>query len=282
MKTRLLFIQAFDLPDGSPYKHRSFEGGKESQLMNFDAVSHLLDDVDWALHSGPLAPYGDWPVESRGEFCQVGAGRIPIVREACESGDYDAIVLLGGGDPGFHEAREIARHYKIPVTACAHSQMHLATALGRRFSVIEMSENMMMYYRDLIDVHGFADHCVSIRNLAFELPRPGRTHPVNLGEEKRRALQGDVSPMLEAAVEAAISAIEEDGAEVLIFGCSCTYWMRSFLQERLTDAGWDVPVLEGYSSAITLAKTLVALGHSASGLTYPSDRRGNVRRRILL
>lgn len=277
MKKRLLLIQAFDLPVDSPYLHRGYTGSKESQLMNYEAVAHLLEDVDWELGRGPLATYGDWPVESRDEYCNVAAGRLPIVRKACESGKYDAIVLLGGGDPGFHESREIARQYDIPVTACAHSQMQVAGMLGNRFSVIEMGENLAMYYRDLIAVHGFRDRCASIRNINFKLPRPNRTDAIDLRQEKAK---GTDSAVLQAAVMEAVAAIEEDGAEVITLGCSCTYWMRPYIQKHLNDIGWEVPVLEGYSCAITLAKTLLMLGQSASGLTYPSDRPKKVRRRI--
>jgi allantoin racemase len=279
---RLLLIQAFDLPENSAYKHRTYEGGKESELMNFSAVEPLLADVEWELARGPLATYGDWPVESREEFCNVSAGRLPIVREACESGKYDAIVLLGGGDPGFHESREIAQRHKIPVTACAHSQMTFASTLGNRFSVIEMCENMAMFYRDLVRLHGFSDRCASIRNINFWLPRPGRDNPVDIRQEKAKVEDNQTSAMLEAALVEAVAAIEEDGAEVITLGCSCTFWMRPYLQRRLYEMGWDVPVLDGYSCAIALAKTLLTLGQSASGLTYPGDRPKKVRRRILL
>jgi len=101
--------------------------------MNFADVSHLLDDAEWEVHPGPMAPYGNWPVDNREEFALVAAGRLPIVREACESGKYNAIVLLGGGEPGSFEAREIARPYGIPVTSCAWAQMHIATMLGNKF-----------------------------------------------------------------------------------------------------------------------------------------------------
>jgi len=129
-KFRFLLIQAFHLPETSPYLHRTVEGTKETRLMNYNNVKHLLEDVEWDLHRGPPASYGDWPVETREEFCLVAAGRLPIVREACESGKYNAVVLLGGGEPGFLESREIARRYGIPVTACAYSQMHVASMLA--------------------------------------------------------------------------------------------------------------------------------------------------------
>lgn len=279
MKYRFLLIQAFHLPESSPYLHRPVHGAKEARLMNFENVGPLLEDVEWELDPGPLAPYGDWPVESREEFCLVAAGRLPIVRRACESGRYNGIVLLGGGEPGFQESREIARAFGIPVTACGYAQMHVASMLGRRFSVIDMAEIHNTYYRDLVVLHRFAERCASIRNINTPLPRPGNTGALSIGNEKAKAVRGEHSTMLGAAVTEAVAAIEEDGAEVITFGCSAAFWMRPFLQQRLAAMGWEIPVLEGYSCAITLAKTLVDLGVDASGLTYPSERPGKWRRK---
>lgn len=278
-KFRFLLIQAFHLPQTSSYRHRTFEGPKETRLMNYDNLKHLLEDVEWDLHRGPLAPYGDWPVETREEFCLVAAGRLPIVREACESGKYNAVVLLGGGEPGFLESREIARRYGIPVTACAFSQMHVASMLGNKFSVIDLAENHNMYYYNLVVQHRFTERCASIRNVNFPLPRPPYTGEPSVRDEKEQALRGEKSAMLEAAVSEAVAAIEDDGAEVITFGCSATFWMQPFLQQRLNDMGWEIPVLEGYSCAITLAKTMVGLGVDASGLTFPGDRPKKWRRK---
>jgi len=278
-KYRFLLIQAFHLPKTSPYLHRPVEGPKETRLMNYDAVKPLLADVEWDLHPGPVAPYGDWPVETREEFCLVAAGRLPIVREACESGKYNGIVLLGGGEPGFPEAREIARQFGIPVTACAFSQMHIASMLGNKFSVIDLAENHNMYYYDLVVRHHFTERCASIRNINCPLPRPPQTGESAVHLEKNKALRGEKSETVEAALREAVAAIEEDGAEVITFGCSATFWMQPILQRRLNELGWEIPVLEGYSCAITLAKAMVSLGVDASGLTFPSDRPKKWRRK---
>ena len=276
---RFLLIQPFHLPPTSRYLLREVEGTKDARMVNYRDVAHLLEDVEWDLDPGPLAPYGDWPVETREEFCLVAAGRLPIVREACRSGKYNAIVLLGGGEPGFQESREIARPYGIPVTACAFSQMHVAAMLGNKFSVIDLAENHNMYYYNLVVQHRFTERCASIRNINFPLPRPpyaGEPHP---REEREKALRGERSAMLEAAVSEAVAAIEEDGAEVIIFGCSANFWMRPFLQQRLDAMGWEVPVLEGFGCAITLAKAMVDLGVDASGLTFPGERPKKWRRK---
>ncbi len=279
MKYRFLLIQPFHLPASSKYGLRIVEESKEARLINYEEVKPLLDDVQWELNLGPLAPYGDWPVETREEFLLVAAGRLPIVREACASGKYNAIVLLGGGEPGFQECREIARAYDIPVTACAHSQMHFASMLGNKFSVIDLAENHNMYYYNLVVQHRFDSRCASIRNINFPLPRPGLESKRSLREEQDAAIRGERSDMLEAAVTEAVAAIEEDGAEVITFGCSATFWLRPFLQKRLAALGWEVPVLEGYGCAITLAKAMVDLRLNASGLMFPSDKPAKWRRR---
>jgi len=271
-KYRFLMIQAFDLPAGSKYAHRVSEGPKEARLMNHETLVDILADVDWDLHRGPPTTYGDWPVESREEFGIVAAGRLPIVREACESGKYNGIVLLGGGEPGFQESREIARPYGIPVVSCAFAQMHYASLLGNKFSVIDLTEIHNMYYYDLIVRHRMDHRCASIRNLESPFPRPPHTEGLIPRREKEKIARGERCETLEAAVQAAVEAIEEDGAEVITFGCSGLFFLRPFLRQRLHALGWEVPVLEGYQCAITLAKSMVDLKVCASGLTFPPDR----------
>ncbi|MGZ8154248.1 MAG: aspartate/glutamate racemase family protein [Burkholderiales bacterium] len=284
-KMRFLFIQPFQLPDDSPYADKYHSGvlTKEQRLrMSYLNIAPLLEDVEWDFHGGPMAPYGGWAVETREEFCQVAAARLPIVREACASGKYDAIVLLGGGEPGFLESREIARGYGIPVTSCAFSQMHIASMLGNRFSVIDFTETHNMYYRDLVVRHGFRDRCASIRNINFYHARPGHEGQTSIADERDKALRGERSEAVERALAAALSAIQDDGADVITFGCSDAFWLQSFLQKRLAEIGWEAPVLEGYSCAIALAKLFVSLGLDASGLAFPSDRPKQWRARKLI
>lgn len=278
-KYRFCFIPAFTMPENSRFLKQEFKSqSKENRLMNFNMHKHLLEDIEWDMHPGPMAPYGDWPVETREEFCLVAAAKLPIIREVCESGKYNAIILLGGGEPGFIESSEIARKYNIPVTSCAFSQMHIASTLGNKFSVIDISELHNMFYYNLVVQHHFTQRCASIRNLHYPLPRPG--YPENfINNERDKALRGEPSEAVERAVAEAVAAIQEDGAEVIIFGCSATYWLKPFVQKGLTDLGWEIPVLEGYSCAIELAKTMVDLGVCASGLWLPGDHPRAWRRK---
>jgi Asp/Glu/hydantoin racemase len=157
--------------------------------------------------------------------------------------------------------------------------MHFAALLGHRFSVIDFTEVHNMYYYDLVVRHGFERRCASIRNINYYHARPGLEVESTIAEERERALRGERSEAVERALREAASAIEDDGAEVITFGCSDAFWLQPFLRRRLQEMGWEVPVLEGYSCAIALAKLLVDLGVDASGLTFPSDHPRRWRRR---
>ena len=280
MATRFRFLLTlpFSLPPDSPNRYQREGGTKEERLMNHAVLAPLLEDVDWDLDPGPLAPHGEWPVETRAEFLTVGAARLPRIRAACESGRYDAIVMLGGGDPGFVEGREIARRWRIPVTANAHAQMHVAGMLGSRFSILDVAETHNAQMAELVVRYRMTERCASIRNLDHPLPRPVHHNRRTLKGQAEMHAHGEESSMLEAAVQAAVAAIEEDGAEVLMLGCSAAFWLQTPLRARLLDIGWDVPVLEGYSCAIAMAKLLVGLGVDASGLAFPGDPPPRIRR----
>lgn len=279
MRKRLLLIQPYSFPQDSPLYVPPRHTSREAKLINFEDYGHLLSDVDWDVHPGPIGPFGDSFVETREEFATVGVLRLPIVREACANGKWDAIVLLGGGDPGFAEAREIGQRHNIPVVACAHAQMTVAAMLGNKFSVLDVSEahNMQMY--NLVIQYRFTEKCASVRCIDAPLPRPSRPGAGNAQAEKAVVDAGRPSELLDRAVAEAVAAIEEDGAESLIIGCSAIYWMRPHLEQRLGEMGWEVPVLEGYRAAIEMARLLANLGLSASGLAFPRDNARRWRRR---
>ncbi|MFH2074331.1 MAG: hypothetical protein ABIJ57_03145, partial [Pseudomonadota bacterium] len=151
--------------------------------------------------------------------------------------------------------------------------------LGNKFSVIDFTETHNMFYYDLVVRHRFTDRCASIRNINFYHARPGQKDESTIDQERDKALRGEPSEAIERAVKEAVAAIEEDGAEVITFGCSDVFWLQSFLQKRLNEMGWELPVLEGYSCAIALAKLFVDLGVDASGLKFPSERPKQWRRK---
>jgi len=139
-----------------------------------------------------------------------------------------------------------------------------------------------MRMQDLVVQYRQTDRCASIRNVNFPLPRPPYEDEYRIEDERKKAERGEDSAMIEAALRESVAAIENDGAEVLVLGCSATFWMRPILQRRLAEAGWNVPVLEGYRCAIEHLKLLVNLGVDASGLAFPIDHPKTWRRRKIV
>ena len=50
------------------------------------------------------------------------------------------------------------------------------------------------------------------------------------------------------------------------------FFLKPHIEKGLKDRGWDVPVLEGYTSSIELAKLMINLNVNASGITYMGAR----------
>jgi allantoin racemase len=145
--------------------------------------------------------------------------------------------------------------------------------------VLDVPESHNLYYSDMVVRYRLADRCASIRNVDDPNQPPGAVGKGWLQAEKERALRGEPVPVVERAVNEAVAAIEEDGAEVITLGCSGVFWLKPFLEKRLKEIGWDVPVLEGYQCAITVAKLHVDLGTNASALTFPPDSPRKWRRK---
>jgi Asp/Glu/hydantoin racemase len=283
-KYKFILIPPFHLPDEDQFTVPGYsipkDKPKEERLLNNDFVLKHLEDVDWELHPGAKPPYGNWSVETREEFAHAATARMGCVREACETGKYNAAILLGGGEPGFLESREIGREFGVVVTANAFSQMYLATMLGDSFSIIDIEGVHNVFYRDLIRTHQLQHRCRSIRSIGYSLPRPGDTDPDTLTVQCEAVAKGDQNIVVERAVDQAEAAIVEDGAEVITLGCSMTFFLQPHIEKGLRDRGWDVPVLEGYTASIELAKLMVNLGVNASGITYMGARPARTRRKI--
>ena len=278
-KYRFLFIQPFQLSTGGKFadKYHSAElprAAAEDEYLNIGPLLEDVSGISTAADCSLRRLGGGDP----GGVCHVAAARLPIVREACESGKYSPsccwaaasrVSWSRGRSPASAASGDLVRLF--PDAHCLHA--------GQQFSVIDFTETHNMFYYDLVVRHRMTGRCASIRNINFYHARPGVVDENTIDKEREKALRGEPSEAVERAVREAIAAIEEDGAEVITFGCSDVFWLQSFLQKRLHGIGWEVPVLEGYSSAIVLATLFVDLVVDASGLNYPSERPKRWRRK---
>jgi allantoin racemase len=160
---------------------------------------------------------------------------IHAVKRAEHEG-FDAAVIGCFYDLGLQEAREIVEG--MPVTAPCESSVLIACSLGHRFSVVVGRRKWIPQMHDTVVRYGLAQRLASFR-------------AVDLGVPQFHADEAETARRLRAAGR---RAVEEDGAEVVILGCTAA---RGFFRELQEELG--VPVLDAQASALAYADFLATL-----------------------
>ncbi len=195
------------------------------------------------LDSGPAS------VESLFEDALAAPDVLRKTRQAQQE-DIDAVVIDCMNDPGLEAAREAV---SIPVVGVAQSAMLFAAMLAGRFSVISTDRRDVYVVERLVRQYDVVRRYASTRWVDI---------PV-------LALSNDRERMLEMLVAESLQAIQEDGAQAIVFGCTGMKGMARSLQERLAQQGWDVIVIDPSLAALKWAEMLVELGLAPSRRTYP-------------
>jgi allantoin racemase len=170
--------------------------------------------------------------------------------QAAEAEGMDAVVIDCMADPGLDPARELA---SIPVIGPAQAAMHLAAMLAYRFSVITVLEQGIPRVHRQILRYGLAEKVASVR--AINIP------VLEMGEDRERVIQ--------AVIEESARAVREDGAHIIVPGCTEMIGMAPMVQEGLAKQGCEVPVVDPPAVAVKLAEGLVDMGLAHSKRTYP-------------
>ncbi|MEO7393044.1 MAG: aspartate/glutamate racemase family protein [Ramlibacter sp.] len=222
-----------------------------------DSVSTLI--ADEARRSAPdgveievmTAAFGVAYIETRFEALIGAYAAAQIAAE--HHARFDAVVIAAFGDPGLGGLREAL---PIPVTGLTEAALASAHLLGQRFSIIAISHRIQAWYREVVDANGLTTRLASIRSLEQPLQSIG-------------AVQQNHAPALKALAE---RAVHEDGADVIILAGAPLAGLARSLQGQL-----PVPVVDGVSSALRHACTLVAMntGKAVQGSFAPPPAKPN-------
>jgi len=83
-------------------------------------------------------------------------------------------------------------------------------------------------------------------------------------------VESDPDAMFNGLLQAGERAVTQDGAHILIPGCTGMIGIAGRLQAALAERGLCVPVIEPPAAAIKMAEALSDLGMAQSKLTYPT------------
>ncbi|MGC3985075.1 MAG: aspartate/glutamate racemase family protein [Pseudorhodoferax sp.] len=197
------------------------------------------------------APFGVAYIETRFEAL---IGAYATAQVAAEhAGGHDAVVVAAFGDPGLAGLREVL---PMPVLGLTESALASACLLGQRFSIVAISQRISAWYREVVEANGLIGRLASIR--ALDQPLAG------IG-----SVQTDHGQALKALCERAVA---EDGADVIVLAGAPLAGLARSLRGQL-----PVPVVDGVSSAVRHAESLVALapGKATRGSFAPPPAKPN-------
>ena len=197
------------------------------------------------------APFGVAYIETRFEAL-IGAYATAQLAAERHAG-HDAVIVAAFGDPGLAGLREVL---PVPVLGMTESALASACLLGHRFSIIAISQRIQAWYRETVEANGLIGRLASIRALDRPLANIGTAQ-----QDNRAQLR-----------ELCERAVDEDGAEVIILaGAPLAGLARSLAGEL------PVPVVDGVSSAVRHAESLVALkpGRATRGSFAPPPVKAN-------
>ena len=197
------------------------------------------------------APFGVAYIETRFEALIGAYAAAQLAAEHHER--FDAVVVAAFGDPGLAGLREAL---PIPVTGLTEAALGSACLLGQRFSIVAISQRIRAWYRETVQANGLESRLASIRGLDEPLADIG-------------TVQGDQGERL---VRLAERCVDEDGADVIVLAGAPLAGLARSLRGRL-----PVPSVDGVSSAVRHAETLVALapGRALRGSFAPPPIKPN-------
>jgi allantoin racemase len=192
---------------------------------------------------------GPGSIESEFEIAMSVPGTVEKAIEAEREG-ADAIIIDCMGDPGLRATREVV---SIPVLGPAETAMHVAAMLGHRFSVVTVLRRLRAQFENEAAVYGLSGKLASVRHVDIPVLE----------------LEDDLVDTRARLVDQAVIAVEQDGAEAIIFGCTGLMGCAAAVREGLLARGIDIPVIDPIPTAVSVAAALARVGLSQSKLTYP-------------
>ncbi len=167
-----------------------------------------------------------------------------------EEQGYDSVVIGCCFDPGVRVAREFAR---IPVVGPLEASISYASYFGRDFSIVTDSPKTAAWIADLTAIYG-TTLCRGIHSIEGAVPD----------------MLDHAAQTAQATAQAVERALDRDGSEVAIVGCTIMAACLE-LETQRTGAYADLPYLNPSTLALKMAESLAQLGQQGR---YRPSRRG--------
>ncbi len=249
------------------YSYREIAGKLEnkSHLHVLVPVTQGHRGGDW-LEEGRRAYAGYARTETRLSMTPIQAGPATIETQydkamavpdmlrlirLAEKEKATAAIIDCMSDPGLDPMREIA---SIPVIGPAQTCAFVAASLGHSFSILGTLSAMGHKFAIQMEEYGISSKLASVRTTGLSVQK----------------VESDPASLIKALIREALHAVDQDGAHVLIPGCTGMIGIAAKLQHALEKRGILIPVLEPAAVSVRVAEALNDLDLSHSKITYPN------------
>jgi allantoin racemase len=175
---------------------------------------------------------------------------------AAERDGFDALVIGCCYDPALEQAREALQ---IPVVGPLEASVSLAHMFGHRFSVVTDHRKAAPKLEDLVRIYGLEANCRSVRAIDWWIDDM-------IGDPKGVALD---------AAARARRVMEEDGAEVVVLGCTI---IAACLEQTRLAGAVELDDLAIINPNLIAVKTAELLADLAAVGQYQISRAGFYQR----
>lgn len=197
----------------------------------------------------------------------ISVGVLEKIRQYSEMGKYDAIVCRGSLEPAFYSGRQIS---KIPVAFALHSAVHVASLIGSRFSLLDLTDPLAHIARRNVEEYGFGKKLISVRRIDCSSVELGAL--LYSKKKAERAQDPEVRKLLDAAMTQCTAAIERDRVDTIILGCIPVQYLEDEIRQRLDDAGFgEIQLISEFAAAIEMAQVMVHMKIKQAARAYPGD-----------
>lgn len=213
----------------NPIGYPTFDAPIAALLHSIKQPSTEVEVVSFDMTSSPTH------LEYRSYEALTYERSVRVARDSAGAG-VDALVLGCFYDPALKDAREISGNTLV-IGPCQAS-LQVTAHLANRFSVIVGRNKWIEQMRTLIHGYGAGHGLASLRPLGMGVDDFQRDHALT-----RRRI-----------IEQARRAVEDDGAEAIILGCTIEF---GFFEEVQREIG--VPVIDPVVAAFKVAESMAGM-----------------------
>lgn len=226
----------------------------EDRAVQVRVMEDLLDsvrprvgsDVELAIES---LDHGTLSIEGRADLA-LNQGAVMEAAWRSQAAGFDGVFVSDMDMCGVEPARELV---DIPVIGGFAANAFTALMVGRRIGLITISHRVVPMQAEHFRTYGIESNLSGIR----------------VAEVSVADLINDPGAAVDGVYDQAVRAIDEDGAQALILGCTGFIGIAGPVAARLARGGREVPVLDPNATAVAYLELLVRQGLRQSRAAYP-------------